>query len=143
MGAGDSDGVMPEVGVPDAETDADGDAVAAGPAAGGPGDRRTAAPATAANSTTVAAAATKRRRSPAKIDHMLQRGTTGNSRARAERPGGRPRTGGRPRSAGGGLMSGSLNREAAVRMQVTALMEESHYSRIVALGKEASESHAP
>lgn len=47
------------------------------------------------------------------------------------------------RSAGEGLMSGSLNGEAAVRMKVTALMEDSQYSRIVALVKEASESKAP
>ena len=47
------------------------------------------------------------------------------------------------RVAGDPLMSGSLNGEAAVRMQVTALMEDSQYSRIVALVKEASESKAP
>ena len=47
------------------------------------------------------------------------------------------------RVAGDTLMSGSLNGEAAVRMQVTALMEDSQYSRIVALVKEASESKAP
>ena len=47
------------------------------------------------------------------------------------------------RVAGDALMSGSLNGEAAVRMQVTALMEDSQYSRIVALVKEASESKAP
>jgi heavy metal translocating P-type ATPase len=47
------------------------------------------------------------------------------------------------RAAGETLMSGSLNGEAAVRMQVTALMEDSQYSRIVALVKEASESKAP
>ncbi len=47
------------------------------------------------------------------------------------------------RAAGEGLMSGSLNGEAAVRMQVTALMEDSQYSRIVALVKEAAESKAP
>ena len=47
------------------------------------------------------------------------------------------------RVAGEPLMSGSLNGEAAVRMQVTALMEDSQYSRIVALVKEASESKAP
>lgn len=47
------------------------------------------------------------------------------------------------RSAGEPLMSGSLNGEAAVRMQVTARMEDSQYSRIVALVKEASESKAP
>lgn len=47
------------------------------------------------------------------------------------------------RVAGDGLMSGSLNGEAAVRMQVTARMEDSQYSRIVALVKEASESKAP
>ena len=47
------------------------------------------------------------------------------------------------RVAGDGLMSGSLNGEAAVRMQVTALMEDSQYSRIVALVKEAADSKAP
>ncbi|MCB5293063.1 heavy metal translocating P-type ATPase [Arthrobacter sp. SO3] len=47
------------------------------------------------------------------------------------------------RVAGDGLMSGSLNGEAAVRMQVTARMEDSQYSRIVALVREASESKAP
>lgn len=47
------------------------------------------------------------------------------------------------RSAGDGIMSGSINGEAAVRMQVTAVMEDSQYSRIVALVKEASESRAP
>ncbi|WP_144672075.1 heavy metal translocating P-type ATPase [Arthrobacter sp. U41] len=47
------------------------------------------------------------------------------------------------RVAGEPLMSGSLNGEAAVRMRVTALMEDSQYSRIVALVKEASESKAP
>ena len=40
-------------------------------------------------------------------------------------------------------MSGSLNGEAAVRMRVTARMEDSQYSRIVALVKEAAESKAP
>jgi heavy metal translocating P-type ATPase len=47
------------------------------------------------------------------------------------------------RAAGDPLMSGSLNGEAAVRMKVTALMEDSQYSRIVALVREASESKAP
>ena len=47
------------------------------------------------------------------------------------------------RVAGEPLMSGSLNGEAAVRMQVTARMEDSQYSRIVALVKEAAESKAP
>jgi heavy metal translocating P-type ATPase len=47
------------------------------------------------------------------------------------------------RSAGEGLMSGSLNGEAAIRMRVTARMEDSQYSRIVALVKEAAESKAP
>lgn len=47
------------------------------------------------------------------------------------------------RVAGDALMSGSLNGEAAVRMQVSAMMEDSQYSRIVALVKEASESKAP
>jgi heavy metal translocating P-type ATPase len=47
------------------------------------------------------------------------------------------------RVAGDPLMSGSLNGEAAVRMKVTALMEDSQYSRIVALVREASESKAP
>ncbi len=47
------------------------------------------------------------------------------------------------RAAGDGLMSGSLNGEAAVRMRVTARMEDSQYSRIVALVKEAAESKAP
>jgi heavy metal translocating P-type ATPase len=47
------------------------------------------------------------------------------------------------RVAGDGLMSGSINGEAAIRMQVSALMEDSQYSRIVALVKEASESKAP
>ncbi|MEC5179204.1 heavy metal translocating P-type ATPase [Arthrobacter sp. CG_A4] len=47
------------------------------------------------------------------------------------------------RVAGDPLMSGSLNGEAAARMKVTALMEDSQYSRIVALVREASESKAP
>ncbi len=47
------------------------------------------------------------------------------------------------RSAGDGLMSGSLNGEVAVRMRVTARVEDSQYSRIVALVKEAAESKAP
>ena len=47
------------------------------------------------------------------------------------------------RSAGDGLMSGSLNGEAAVRMRVTARMEDSQYSRIVALVQEAADSKAP
>ena len=47
------------------------------------------------------------------------------------------------RAAGEPLMSGSLNGEAAIRMRVTALMEDSQYSRIVALVKEAAESKAP
>ncbi|MCB5272791.1 Zinc-transporting ATPase [Arthrobacter sp. SO5] len=47
------------------------------------------------------------------------------------------------RAAGEGLMSGSLNGEAAVRMKVTALMADSQYSRIVALVKEAADSKAP
>ncbi|MEO5779732.1 MULTISPECIES: heavy metal translocating P-type ATPase [Arthrobacter] len=47
------------------------------------------------------------------------------------------------RTAGDPLMSGSLNGEAAVRMQVTALLEDSQYSRIIALVKEASDSKAP
>jgi heavy metal translocating P-type ATPase len=47
------------------------------------------------------------------------------------------------RSAGDGIMSGSVNGEAAIRMLVTAVMEDSQYSRIVALVKEASESRAP
>ncbi|MCB5282006.1 heavy metal translocating P-type ATPase [Arthrobacter sp. AL08] len=47
------------------------------------------------------------------------------------------------RVAGDGLMSGSLNGEAAVRMRVTALMADSQYSRIVALVKEAADSKAP
>ncbi|WP_445155512.1 heavy metal translocating P-type ATPase [Arthrobacter sp. Hor0625] len=47
------------------------------------------------------------------------------------------------RAAGDGLMSGSLNGEAAIRMRVTARMEDSQYSRIVALVKEAAESKAP
>jgi heavy metal translocating P-type ATPase len=47
------------------------------------------------------------------------------------------------RTAGEGLMSGSVNGEAAIRMQVTALVEDSQYSRIVALVKEAAESKAP
>ncbi|MDZ4089682.1 MAG: HAD-IC family P-type ATPase, partial [Arthrobacter sp.] len=47
------------------------------------------------------------------------------------------------RVAGEGLMSGSLNGEAAVRMQVSARMEDSQYSRIVALVKEAADSKAP
>lgn len=47
------------------------------------------------------------------------------------------------RAAGEGLMSGSLNGQAAIRMQVTALMEDSQYSRIVALVKEAADSKAP
>jgi len=47
------------------------------------------------------------------------------------------------RAAGEGLMSGALNGEAAIRMQVTARMEDSQYSRIVALVKEAAESKAP
>ncbi|AXJ09650.1 heavy metal translocating P-type ATPase [Arthrobacter sp. PM3] len=47
------------------------------------------------------------------------------------------------RTAGDGLMSGSLNGEAAIRMRVTARMEDSQYSRIVALVKEAADSKAP
>ena len=47
------------------------------------------------------------------------------------------------RSVGDGLMSGSLNGESAVRMRVTARVEESQYSRIVELVKEAAESKAP
>ncbi|MHA7221795.1 heavy metal translocating P-type ATPase [Arthrobacter sp. RHLT1-20] len=47
------------------------------------------------------------------------------------------------RVAGDLLMSGSLNGEAAVRMEVSARMEDSQYSRIVALVREASESKAP
>ncbi|MDN3935943.1 heavy metal translocating P-type ATPase [Arthrobacter sp. YD4] len=47
------------------------------------------------------------------------------------------------RAAGENLMSGSLNGEAAVRMRVTARMEDSQYSRIVALVREAAESKAP
>ncbi|MBP1233894.1 heavy metal translocating P-type ATPase [Arthrobacter sp. PvP102] len=47
------------------------------------------------------------------------------------------------RAAGEGIMSGSVNGEAAVRMRVTAVMEDSQYSRIVELVKEASESRAP
>lgn len=47
------------------------------------------------------------------------------------------------RSTGDGLMSGSLNGEVAVRMRVTARVEDSQYSRIVALVKEAAESKAP
>ncbi|MEV5052854.1 heavy metal translocating P-type ATPase [Arthrobacter sp. LAR12-1-1.1] len=47
------------------------------------------------------------------------------------------------RSAGDGLMSGSLNGEVAVRMRVTARVEDSQYSRIVALVKEAADSKAP
>ena len=47
------------------------------------------------------------------------------------------------RVAGDPLMSGSLNGEAAVRMEVSARMEDSQYSRIVALVREASESKAP
>jgi heavy metal translocating P-type ATPase len=47
------------------------------------------------------------------------------------------------RSAGEGIMSGSVNGEAAIRLRVTAVMEDSQYSRIVALVKEASESRAP
>ncbi len=47
------------------------------------------------------------------------------------------------RAAGDPLMSGSLNGEAAVRMQVTALLEDSQYSRIVALVREAADSKAP
>jgi heavy metal translocating P-type ATPase len=47
------------------------------------------------------------------------------------------------RTAGDGLMSGSLNGETAVRMRVTARVEDSQYSRIVALVKEAAESKAP
>lgn len=47
------------------------------------------------------------------------------------------------RMAGDPLMSGSLNGEAAVRMRVTALLEDSQYSRIIALVKEAADSKAP
>ncbi len=47
------------------------------------------------------------------------------------------------RTAGDPLMSGSLNGEAAVRMRVTALLEDSQYSRIVALVREAADSKAP
>ena len=47
------------------------------------------------------------------------------------------------RSAGDELMSGSLNGQTADRMRATARVEDSQYSRIVALVKEAAESKAP
>jgi heavy metal translocating P-type ATPase len=45
--------------------------------------------------------------------------------------------------AGDGLLSGSVNGDAAVRMRATATVEDSQYSRIVVLVKEASASRAP
>lgn len=47
------------------------------------------------------------------------------------------------KSAGDMVMSGSVNGEAAVRIQATAAAADSQYSRIVALVREASESRAP
>ncbi|GAB4098342.1 heavy metal translocating P-type ATPase [Sinomonas halotolerans] len=47
------------------------------------------------------------------------------------------------RSAGDEVMSGSVNGEAAVLLRSTAALEDSQYSRIVALVREASESRAP
>lgn len=47
------------------------------------------------------------------------------------------------RSAGQDVMSGALNGQAAVRIRATATAEDSQYSRIVALVREASASRAP
>ena len=47
------------------------------------------------------------------------------------------------KSAGDAVMSGSVNGEAAVRVQATAPAAESQYSRIVTLVREASASRAP
>ncbi|MCG2622178.1 heavy metal translocating P-type ATPase [Arthrobacter sp. I2-34] len=47
------------------------------------------------------------------------------------------------RTAGDPVLSGSVNGEAAVRMQATASVGDSQYSRIVALVREASASRAP
>lgn len=47
------------------------------------------------------------------------------------------------RRAGDGLLSGSVNGDAAVRMRATATAEDSQYSRIVMMVEEASASRAP
>ncbi len=47
------------------------------------------------------------------------------------------------RSVGDRVLSGSVNGEAAVRIRVSAREEDSQYSRIVALVREASASRAP
>jgi heavy metal translocating P-type ATPase len=47
------------------------------------------------------------------------------------------------RSAGEPVMSGSVNGETAVRIRVSAVLENSQYSRIIALVREAAESRAP
>lgn len=47
------------------------------------------------------------------------------------------------RAAGDLLLSGSVNGEAALRMKATAAAEDSQYSRIIALVKDASSSRAP
>lgn len=47
------------------------------------------------------------------------------------------------RSAGEPVMSGSVNGETAVRIRVSAVLEDSQYSRIIALVREAAESRAP
>lgn len=47
------------------------------------------------------------------------------------------------RRAGEPVMSGSVNGETAVRIRASAVLEDSQYSRIIALVREASESRAP
>lgn len=47
------------------------------------------------------------------------------------------------RYTGETVMSGSVNGEAAVRMLVTSRLEDSQYSRIISLVREAAESRAP
>lgn len=47
------------------------------------------------------------------------------------------------RSAGEPVMSGSVNGETAVRIRVSAVLENSQYSRIIALVREAAQSRAP
>lgn len=47
------------------------------------------------------------------------------------------------RTVGDLLLSGSVNGEAALRMRATAAAEDSQYSRIIALVKDASSSRAP
>ncbi|HSU47797.1 MAG TPA: HAD-IC family P-type ATPase, partial [Arthrobacter sp.] len=47
------------------------------------------------------------------------------------------------RSSGDAVLSGAVNGEAAVRIRVSARAEDSQYSRIVALVREASASRAP